>query len=260
VSLSFFPLLQQLHQETLNRATPSQWPGSASNYYSVRLQFSKQLEQQALKTQAARNGAILQRTHLIALGVHGFHLLLRFTFVRRSFWAYLLLSFPSLLVQFWFERVGRPTYIDGPNGKELKRAGEDLEAKGLTEWMWDVVYWSWGCIVLTTLVGDWAWWFFVSHFHTPPHLLSLLICIQGCGTPLLGLAGIHDLYRCSSGSYGRWRNARRRCLERRAEQASTKDGEERRPEDAIQIVCIQSTHIQTISSRERFRGCTSFRS
>lgn len=119
--------------------------------------------QQALKSQAARNAAILQRTHLIALGVHGFHLLLRFVLVRRSFWTYILLSFPSLLIQFWFERIGRPTYIDGPNGKELKRSGEDLEAKGLTEWMWDVVYWSWGCIVLSTLLGDWAWWFFVSH-------------------------------------------------------------------------------------------------
>ena len=164
---SFFLLLQETHHDTPNREIPSQWPGSASNYQSARFQCSKQLQQQALKTQAARNAAILQRTHLIALGVHGFHLLLRFTFVRRSFWAYLLLSFPSLLVQFWFERVGRPTYIEGPNGKELKRAGEDLEAKGLTEWMWDVVYWSWGCIVITTLVGDWAWWFFVSHSNAP---------------------------------------------------------------------------------------------
>jgi hypothetical protein len=237
--------LQQPQQDTLNRKTPSQWPGSASNDYFARLQSSKQLEQQALKTQAARNAAILQRTHLIALGVHGFHLLLRFTFVRRSFWAYLLLSFPSLLVQFWFERVGRPTYIDGPNGRELKRAGEDLEAKGLTEWMWDVVYWSWGCIVLTTLVGDWAWWFFVSCSHVSRNILSLLTRIQGRRTPLLGLVGIHDLHRCSSGPYGRWRHARRRCLERRAKQASTKDGKERRSEDAIQIVCIQSTHIQT---------------
>lgn len=97
------------------------------------------------------------------MGVHGFHLLLRLVLVRRSFWAYLILSLPSLLIQFWFERIGRPTYAEGPNGKELKRAGEDLEAKGLTEWMWDVVYWSWGCIVFTTLLGDWAWWFFVSH-------------------------------------------------------------------------------------------------
>jgi hypothetical protein len=244
VSLSFFPLLQRPYQETPNRGISSQWPGSAFNYYSARLPLSKQPQQQALKTQAARNAAILQRTHLIALGVHGFHLLLRFTFVRRSFWAYLLLSFPSLLLQFWFERVGRPTYIDGPNGKELKRAGVDLEAKGLTEWMWDVVYWSWGCIVLTTLVGDWAWWFFVSHCHTLIDLLSLLIRDQGCGSPLFSVVGIYDLYWCSSGSHGRWRYACRRCLQRWPEQASTKDGKERRPEDAIQMMRIEFIHIQ----------------
>lgn len=41
---------------------------------------------------------------------------------------------------------------------EVKRAGEDLEAKGLTEWMWDIIYWTWGNVVLATLAGDWAWW------------------------------------------------------------------------------------------------------
>lgn len=41
---------------------------------------------------------------------------------------------------------------------ELKRAGEDLEAKGLTEWMWDVVYWTWGNVVFVAIAGDWAWW------------------------------------------------------------------------------------------------------
>lgn len=56
-----------------------------------------------------------------------------------------------------FERNSRPKY----NGKELKSAGDDLEAKGLTEWMWDVVYWTWGCVVLAALVGDWAWYLYV---------------------------------------------------------------------------------------------------
>ena len=26
--------------------------------------------------------------------------------------------------------------------------------------MWDVVYWTWGVIVLVAVVGDWAWWFY----------------------------------------------------------------------------------------------------
>lgn len=46
----------------------------------------------------------------------------------------------------------------------MRRPGQDLEAKGLTEWMWDVLYWTWGCVVLVALVGDWAWWFYVCPF------------------------------------------------------------------------------------------------
>lgn len=176
---------------------------------------------------------------MIALGVHGFHLLLRFVLVRRSFWAYILLSFPSLLIQFWFERIGRPTYTDGPNGKELKRAGEDLEAKGLTEWMWDVVYWSWGCIVLSTLVGDWAWWFFVSAticwFLQTCCVTNIFLA---CRTPVLGLAGLHDFHWCSSRSHGWWCTCGR-CINWRSKQTPAKDGEERWSEGAIQIKCIQ---------------------
>lgn len=28
--------------------------------------------------------------------------------------------------------------------------------------MWDVVYWTWACIVLVTLLGDWAWWLYAA--------------------------------------------------------------------------------------------------
>lgn len=40
----------------------------------------------------------------------------------------------------------------------MKRAGEDLEAKGLTEYMWDIVYWTYGVLVVVSLVGDYGWW------------------------------------------------------------------------------------------------------
>ena len=40
----------------------------------------------------------------------------------------------------------------------VKRSGEDLDARGLTEWMWDVLYWNWGCIGGAALLGDWVWW------------------------------------------------------------------------------------------------------
>lgn len=43
----------------------------------------------------------------------------------------------------------------------MKRAGEDLDAKGLTEYMWDVVYWTYGCITMAAILGDYAWWLWV---------------------------------------------------------------------------------------------------
>jgi hypothetical protein len=68
---------------------------------------------------------------------------------------YFILSSPAFAIEFWLEKIGRPTFA--PSG-ELKRPGEDLEAQGLTEYLWDVLYWSWGCIGLASLFGDRVWW------------------------------------------------------------------------------------------------------
>lgn len=80
--------------------------------------------------------------------------MIHFLLSSRNLTAWFVLTLPSLLIEFWFERIGRPTHDNG----DLKRAGEDLEAKGLTEWMWDITYWSWGCIMLAALVGNKAWY------------------------------------------------------------------------------------------------------
>jgi hypothetical protein len=66
-----------------------------------------------------------------------------------------LLSAPQLLIQLAFERQSRPT-LDASGS--IKRAGEDLEAKGLTEYMWDIVYWTYGVIFFVAFTGDKAWW------------------------------------------------------------------------------------------------------
>lgn len=68
---------------------------------------------------------------------------------------YIALSFPAFAIEFWLEKIGRPTFA--PSG-ELTRSGEDLEAQGLTEYLWDVLYWSWGCIGLASVFGDRVWW------------------------------------------------------------------------------------------------------
>ncbi|SMQ49351.1 unnamed protein product [Zymoseptoria tritici ST99CH_1A5] len=113
------------------------------------------MAQKAHKTLATKNTATLNRTHLISLGVHGLSLLIRLLLLRRKWTPYLLLSLPALVLEFVLERGSRPVVTE--NG-EVKRVGDDLEAKGLTEWMWDIIYWSWGNVLLATLAGDWAWW------------------------------------------------------------------------------------------------------
>ncbi|KAL8895682.1 MAG: hypothetical protein Q9207_008065 [Kuettlingeria erythrocarpa] len=117
------------------------------------------MAQKAAKQQASRNTSILKRTHLISLSINALFILLRFVFfrtscTRKTYVLYGLLSAPALAIEFWFERIGRP--VNAPNG-ELKKAGEDLEAKGLTEYLWDVLYWTWGCLVVVGLFGDMAW-------------------------------------------------------------------------------------------------------
>lgn len=121
------------------------------------------MQQKAAKQQAARNTAILKRTHLTSLAIAIFFALLRLLVFRASctratYLLYACLSAPAFSIEFWFERVGRP--LTAPNG-ELKKSGEDLEAKGLTDFMWDVLYWTWGCTVAAIILGDKAWWGYV---------------------------------------------------------------------------------------------------
>ena len=92
------------------------------------------------------------------------------------------------MIEFWFERSARPTYID--DGRELKRAGEDLEAKGLTEWMWDVLYWTWGCEACVALFGDRVWW---AYLLVPAYSAYLAFTtFTGLRTGLTGLGGAGD--------------------------------------------------------------------
>ncbi|KAI9370570.1 hypothetical protein BJX61DRAFT_85825 [Aspergillus egyptiacus] len=117
------------------------------------------MAQKATKSLAARNSAVLQRTHLISLALHALHLALHFVFNRpRSLKYYYLLALPTLLIEFYLDRIGRPTYTaDGG----IRSPGEDLGAAGLTEYMWDVLYWTWGCIGTVCLFGERGWWLWI---------------------------------------------------------------------------------------------------
>jgi len=87
-------------------------------------------------------------------------LIFRSSFYRSSFIKYIVFAGPAGVIEFFFERNSRPQYA----GNELKSGGEDLEAKGLTEYMWDVLYWTWISTGLVALFGDRLWWSMVRIF------------------------------------------------------------------------------------------------
>ncbi|MCJ1464191.1 hypothetical protein MMC07_002804 [Pseudocyphellaria aurata] len=118
------------------------------------------MAQKAAKQLAARNAAILYRMHLISLGINVSFVLLRYTLLqasssRATYLLYFVLASPAFAIQFWLEKIGRPATAQ--NG-DLQKPGADLEAQGLMEYLWDVLYWSWGCIVAATVFGNKAWW------------------------------------------------------------------------------------------------------
>ncbi|MCJ1430106.1 hypothetical protein MMC29_008021 [Sticta canariensis] len=118
------------------------------------------MAQKAAKQLTARNAAILYRMHLISLGINVSFVLLRCILFRASsarttYLLYFILASPAFAIEFWLEKIGRP--VTAQNG-DIRKSGADLEAQGLMEYLWDVLYWSWTCIVAATLFGNNAWW------------------------------------------------------------------------------------------------------
>lgn len=93
---------------------------------------------------------------MITLAIHAAFLIVTFT-LRRSLrlTLYLALSAPALALEFWLESISRPKYDQ--NGT-LKRAGEDLDAPGLTEFFWDIIYWTWINLIFVIVIGNNGWW------------------------------------------------------------------------------------------------------
>ncbi|KIV93184.1 hypothetical protein PV10_04421 [Exophiala mesophila] len=117
------------------------------------------MAQKAAKSLAVRNTSRLKQTHLITLALHSLFLFLSFTLRRSlSLNRYVLFSLPGLFIEFYLDRLARPSYK--PDGT-LRRAGEDLDAKGLTEFMWDVLYWGWINLIFVMVFGNRAWWLYL---------------------------------------------------------------------------------------------------
>jgi hypothetical protein len=117
--------------------------------------------------------------------MHAVFLLLRFTLrTSLSLKRYSLLSAPALLIEFYLEKLARPSY--NPDGS-LRRAGEDLDAQGLTEFMWDILYWTWINLTLVIVFGNRAWWLYLV---IPAYAIyAAVTTASGLKSSLSGLAG-----------------------------------------------------------------------
>jgi SRP-independent targeting protein 2/TMEM208 len=70
-------------------------------------------------------------------------------------------------LQFQLESIGRPTFDD--KGGVIK-TGSDLGQSGLTEYMFDILYLTWGIQILVAFTTQYAWLLYL--VVTPLLLLS----------------------------------------------------------------------------------------
>lgn len=112
------------------------------------------MAQKAKKDRAKANISALNTLHIGTLSFNALFILFSL-FKSRSWLAYLLLSIPGCIAQYILETSGRPKF--DPSTKALKSAGEDLSSPGLTEYMFDIIWVTWACLIAVMLFGNWAW-------------------------------------------------------------------------------------------------------
>lgn len=114
----------------------------------------------ARKDLAKANAAALSNLHLASIALNSTFVLFSFFIRSRSLLAYSLLSIPALACQYILESSGRPKYTTANGKSTLRTAGEDLSAPGLTEYMFDVIWVTWACLVSVLAFGNRAWWLY----------------------------------------------------------------------------------------------------
>ena len=114
----------------------------------------------ARKDLAKSNAAALQNLHIASLALNVTFILFSLLFRSRSLITYGVLSIPAFAAQYVLETSGRPKYTTLNGKSSLRTAGEDLSAAGLTEYMFDIIWVTWACLISALVVGDKGWWLY----------------------------------------------------------------------------------------------------
>lgn len=115
---------------------------------------------QSAKKQVAQNFKILKEIHLITWASYTIFTFFNFYLNRpASSKFFIITAFPVLGSLFVIEKTGRPR-LD-PQGKII-RQGQDLQQEGLTEYLFDIIYYTIILNVLTVLFNSskiwWLYW------------------------------------------------------------------------------------------------------
>lgn len=162
------------------------------------------MAQKAKKDRAKANAASLNSLHIGALIVNVAFLAFYGFFRSRSLVLYLVMSIPSFVCQFMLERTGRPGF--DPTTGTLRSSGEDLHAAGLTEYMFDVIWVTWGTVLLVIFFGNKLWliWTIV-----PAYGAYKAYGLLGMTRQMAGLQGLANNNAPASASAGANRKQRR---------------------------------------------------
>lgn len=115
------------------------------------------MAQKAKKDRAKANTSTLNRLHIGTLSLNALFILFNLLIKRRSLLTYALISIPSLIAEYILETTGRPKF--DPSTKALRSSGEDLAAPGLTEYLFDIIWVTWFCLLSVLVFGNWGWIF-----------------------------------------------------------------------------------------------------
>ncbi|KZW03947.1 DUF788-domain-containing protein [Exidia glandulosa HHB12029] len=135
------------------------------------------------KKTAAQNEASLRQLRTRTLAVYALAVALRFLLKRTTKGGLILAAstaLPSLAIYRFLVSIGTPRR--DARG-ELISPGDDLEAGGLTEYAWDVVYVTWICQLGSAALGEWFWYLYLV---IPVYAVYKL---WGFAGPMLGFGG-----------------------------------------------------------------------
>lgn len=116
------------------------------------------MAQKARKELAKNNARWIRNLHLRSLLINVVFIIVALYYRRASVALYTVSSLIAAACHYGLYATGSPSYVNG----QLKSSGDDLDAEGLMQYMWDVIWVTWGTYVTVMIFGNWGWWLWVS--------------------------------------------------------------------------------------------------